>query len=237
MARPERAQLAPRVRARLRRLARHPRVGVAVLSGRTLDDVRARVGVPRVVYGGCHGLEIAGAGLGFRPPPAWLGRLAAARRALKLLGKRVPGVRLEDKRLALAVHYRRVPPAYHGALRALVRRLAGPGLGLIAGKGVVDLVPAGDWDKGRAACWIAARLSRGRGRGRPVVLYAGDDATDERAFAALRGLAVTVRVGRGRGRADHAVAGVRGMQSLLTWLERVIVRGGRAARGSRGGGA
>ncbi|MGH7318523.1 MAG: trehalose-phosphatase [Candidatus Rokuibacteriota bacterium] len=41
---PHVARLAPAVRQTLKRLAAHPRVGLAVLSGRSLSDVKRRVG-------------------------------------------------------------------------------------------------------------------------------------------------------------------------------------------------
>jgi len=108
---PRAARLAPRVRATLAALAVHPRVGLAILSGRALGDVRRRVGVSRVVYGGCHGLEIAGAGLAFRHPAARRARVAAARRLLRAAVRGLPGVRLESKGLAVSLHYRHVAAA------------------------------------------------------------------------------------------------------------------------------
>ena len=232
---PTAARLAPTVRRTLRRLVAHPRVRVAVLSGRALHDVRARVAVAGVIYGGCHGLEIDGPGLRFRHPAARPAALRVARRALTAALAGIPGVVVEDKRLTLCVHYRRVPSRRHRDVLAAVERVlhAAPGLVGLAGKRAVELLPGADWDKGRAARWIVARAAPARRR---AVVYVGDDRTDEAAFAALRPRGITVRVGAGRGTAAYAVPDVRAVRALLRWLARVMESGGRGARRSRAGG-
>ena len=110
--RPEEAVLAEPVRSLLARLAQLLRVDVMIASGRSLDDVRSRVGLPQLIYSGNHGLEIQGHGLEFVEPRA---RAAAGplrelvRRAERLLAN-VPGVLLEPKGLTASVHYRTAPP-------------------------------------------------------------------------------------------------------------------------------
>jgi len=212
------------VRATLAALAVHPRVGLAILSGRALGDVRRRVGVSRVVYGGCHGLEIAGAGLAFRHPAARRARVAAARRLLRAAVRGLPGVRLESKGLAVSLHYRHVAAARVDEVREAVAHVARrvPDLAVIAGHRVFDFVPRVGWDKGRAVRWIARRLGPTL-PGRVTLLYVGDDTTDEAAFAALRGRAVTVRVGAAPTAADHVVRGVREVHGLLRWIAGALV--------------
>jgi trehalose-phosphatase len=223
---PDAAVLAPATRAVLRTLAAHPRARVVVLSGRSLRDLVARVAVRGVVYGGCHGLEIVGRGLSFVHPRARAGlaAVAAARAALRRGLRRVPGALVEDKGLAVTAHYRRVPPSRRAEVFALVARVARthPGLAVVAGKEVREFVPRIGWNKGRAARWIVARLTPTLPRAArpPLVLFAGDDVTDEDAFAALRGRGVTVRVGARRGGADYRVAGVRELRTVLDGLRR-----------------
>ena len=64
VAHPEDAVLHDRMREIVERLAR--RCPVAVISGRDLADVRARVAIDDIVYAGSHGFDIAGPG-GLRP--------------------------------------------------------------------------------------------------------------------------------------------------------------------------
>ncbi len=201
---PEAAVLAPSVRATLARLARSDRVRLAILSGRGLSDLRARVALDDVVYGGCHGLEISGRHLRFRHPRA---------RALPLL----PGARLEFKGLSLTLHYRGVRPErwpYVEEIAAAVLRRR-RNLTVIQGHRIFDFMPRVGWDKGRAARWMVKRMAPTLPNGRVVVLYVGDDTTDESAFTALRGRALTIRVGSCPTAAHYQVRGVRDVQALL----------------------
>lgn len=236
VASPRAPVLARTARATLARLAASPRVCVAVVSGRALPDLRARVGLRGVVYGGCHGLEIAGGGWRFRHARARVRTLAAARRALAAGAARLPGTRVEWKGLAVSLHYRRVAPAHRAAVRALAAGVArGLGLAVIPGRRVYDLVPCVGWDKGMAALWTARRARASLG-GRPAILYAGDDTTDEAAFRRLRRSGMTIRVGGGPTVAEFALRGVAEVHALLGWLARAIGEGRRAGRGNRRGG-
>jgi trehalose-6-phosphatase len=58
--------------------------------------------------------------------------------------------------------------------------------------------------------------------GEPVIVYAGDDTTDEAAFAALREGGVTIRVGGGESGAEYTVSGVRQVHALLRWIARAL---------------
>lgn len=224
VASPRAAALAPSVRAALDRLARRERARLAILSGRGLADVRARVAIDNVIYGGCHGLEIEGAGLSFRHPSVHASRIVAARRALAAGAAAIPGTEIEFKGLAVSLHYRHVAPSRLDGVRAVATRVLRrvPGLALIAGHAVFDFVPRVGWDKGKAARWITRHAARALRPGRLAVLYAGDDTTDEAAFAALKGRALTVRVGGGQSRADYRLSGVRQVHELLRWLDRAI---------------
>jgi trehalose 6-phosphate phosphatase len=93
---------------------------------------------------------------------------------------------------------------------------------ILPGKNVIEFLPRVHWGKGQAVLWISRRLAPTPRAGRPVVLYAGDDATDEAAFAALKGRGITVRVGAERGGADYAVKNVGSIHALLRWIERAI---------------
>ena len=99
-------------------------------------------------------------------------------RALALVAE-APGVVLEDKRRALALHYRQAPNAQHAAERVARTLLRETGERYVVQHGdqVVELKPAGV-DKGRAL-EAMMQVAPFRGR-RPWML--GDDLTDEDAF-------------------------------------------------------
>ncbi|HTQ76409.1 MAG TPA: trehalose-phosphatase, partial [Burkholderiales bacterium] len=118
--RPEDAVLGEEMRAALRRVAQ--RHFVAVVSGRDLPDVRARVGIEGLHYAGCHGFEIAGPGGGrvHEAAAAAAPQLAAAADEVANAVRGLAGVQLERKRFTLAVHYRRAREADVPAVRDAV---------------------------------------------------------------------------------------------------------------------
>lgn len=201
---PDAAALSGETREVLEELAR--RCPVAVVSGREVEDVAARVGLEGIHYAGSHGLELRGPG-GYREVRAEdrLPALDAAEEDLREALDGVPGVRVERKRLGLAVHTRGAPEDASRVAERRVRRRATrrPELQLHRGKEVLELRPGGDWDKGRALERLLDRLlPEGEGA---WPIYVGDDVTDEDAFRAVadRGVPVVVR-GEDDGRATGA---------------------------------
>ncbi|MCW2244602.1 trehalose 6-phosphate phosphatase [Azospirillum fermentarium] len=221
VSRPELAVLAPAMRAAVQRLA--ALCPVAVVSGRDLDDVRARVGLPGLVYAGSHGFDIAGPGLRHRVGEEWRPALAAAAAALEPALAGVGGVLVESKGFAIAVHTRQVAPADKPAVAAAVRRAAADAaLRVTGGKEIAEIRPPVPWDKGRAV----RHLLEVGGLDGAVPLFVGDDDTDEDGFRAVAALAgAGIRVGdAGAATAarwvlpDPAAVGVF-LERLAAWLE------------------
>ena len=91
-----------------------PGVHLAIISGRSLEDLRGKVGVSGIIYAGNHGLEIEKVGCRRKK------MLSSTRtRDLKKITrnvqdalKEVPGILFEEKGLILSVHYRNVPQKF-----------------------------------------------------------------------------------------------------------------------------
>jgi trehalose-phosphatase len=200
------ACLSPGARAALARLAR--RYPVAVLSGRGVADVRARLGGVEVAWVvGSHGLEWPGeaaAHLVWRALVAgWADTLAR-----RLAG--LEGVELEVNPFTLSVHYRQSPRPQEAAAAVAAATADLPGAAVVPGKMVVSLLPAGAGDKGTALQRLVALAGARR------VLFLGDDVTDEAAFGApLDVPAVTVRIGLHPGSRAVAWLGSQGDVEVL----------------------
>jgi alpha,alpha-trehalase len=169
---------------------------VAILSGRDLADVRNRVPIPGIWHAGSHGFELTGPdGTYHQNESAAAAVPVLERGASELLDSlaQIPGVRVEHKRFAVAVHYREVAPKHIGQVVATTRRLGRRvGLRVTSGRKVVELRPDVDWDKGTTLAWIRGRID---GAGSMLPIYIGDDLTDEDAFDAVRfdGIGIAVR--------------------------------------------
>jgi len=192
---PEEAVLSPEVRDLLARLGRA--YFVAIVSGRSLSEIRRLVGLRSLAFAGNHGLELRARGRTWVHPEARRARPALRSALAEIRGRtrRVPGILVEDKGLTASVHLRRVSPERRAAVRAAVAdalRLR-PTLRLAKGKSILELRPRIEWDKGRA---ILKLLAMARLPEDVCPVYFGDDKTDEDAFRALEGRGLTVRVGR-----------------------------------------
>ncbi|WP_019971546.1 trehalose-phosphatase [Mycobacterium sp. 141] len=163
------------------------RCPVAILSGRDLADIRDRVGVPGLWYAGNHGFELVDPEGHHHDQDAAQAAVPALQRAAEALHAEladVPGVRIEAKRYAVAIHYRNVAPQHVNEILAAVHRQGHRrGLRVTGGRMVVELRPDIDWNKGTALTWIRNQMHP---RDHVLPIYLGDDLTDEDVFDAIR---------------------------------------------------
>ncbi len=216
---PAMAFIPPQTLRALKNLAAIEKVSLAIISGRALQDLKARVGMPNLIYAGNHGLEISGPGVYFIQPDAGK-RVQALSELLRDLQSRlqnIPGVQVENKVLTASVHYRRAPA---DKLREIhqVTNLAVTGSGglfqMTPGLQVYEIRPRVSWHKGKAVGWIKEALSKGDA----LSVYVGDDATDEDAFLALpEGITVSVGSAR-RTSARYYLEDQGALQAFLGWL-------------------
>ena len=204
--------LAPAIDA-LRRLAELPDTHVALVSGRSLADLRRLSGLTGVAaLVGSHGSEFeTGRIEGLDDDASVL--LDEVAELLGSIAADVVGARVERKPASVAFHTREVavvvvPDAIDRVLAAAGAR---PGVSVKHGKDVVELTVV-DTDKGSAL----RRLRRSFGA--DAVLFVGDDLTDEDAFTVLADTDVGVKVGPGPTMAGHRVADVPDVAALLAAL-------------------
>jgi trehalose-phosphatase len=171
-------------------------VTVTVISGRAHADLQNLVGIPELIYAGNHGMEISGPGISFIEPNAR--ELSQELHALALELRRrlhpVKGVFVEDKGLTLSVHYRHVAAVDLEDVKNIVDETVAAHANrfrVTLGIKVYEVRPLVAWNKGQAINWIKNQLAKPDA----LVVYTGDDTTDEDAFHLLRGVGVTIRVG------------------------------------------
>jgi trehalose 6-phosphate phosphatase len=195
---------------------------VAVVSGRRAREVAGILGA-NVRYLGLYGRE-DGSGTLSDDVLAMTERLLPD---VEQVAAEVPGARVEHKGAQLAVHYRAAsdPDAAEEVLRKLLGKVASAhGLTLLEGKRVLELTAPGAPTKGDVVVRLATE------EGLRSILYAGDDAADLEAFAAVDRLGAEGVIGakvavrsvetpeRLLGAADLVVEGPRGLVELLRSL-------------------
>jgi len=212
---PDAAAPLPAAVAALRELAGLPRTSVALVSGRALADLGRLSGLAGTAHlVGSHGAEADGGS------PAVLGPDEAAlltrvRTALEELAAGHDGVLVEAKPASATLHVRQADRATARELTDAA--LTGPGrwagVHVTPGKEVVELVVVRT-SKGTALDVLRDRLEA------TAVLYAGDDVTDETAFAVLGPGDVGIKVGPGDTAAAHRVAEPADVVTVLERLAR-----------------
>lgn len=220
---PSRAKLPRATSSALARLARLPRIVLGIVSGRQIAELRLLVGLKSGYYVGSHGLEWGrpGGHRMLRPTPAARRMARLTARDLRAALHDVPGILVERKVASVAVHYRNAHSRHARVALAAVRRVAkqyGRRITVLNGKKVAELLP----DRSRSkATAVSALLAHVRQRRRPtLVVYFGDDATDETVFRSLGRRAVTVLVGKPR--RTYARFSLRSPAEVRRFAERVI---------------
>jgi trehalose 6-phosphate phosphatase len=193
---------------------------LALVSGRAIDSIDALLGCEGLAdlpAAGLHGAERRDAHgtmsrVGFDDP-----RIAHIVRTLEQVVSANPGMQLEAKGAAVALHYRNAPDR-EALARASTERLVAEfadAYMLQPGKMVFEIKPT-NVDKGRA---IEAFLDEPPFAGR-IPVFVGDDLTDEKGFAAVNARGgVSIKVGDGD---TIATARVPSVGALHVWLAALI---------------
>jgi trehalose 6-phosphate phosphatase len=165
------------------RIVRSSRATLAVLSGRSVSDLRNRV-PDGVICSGNYGLEIAGAGFNFVHPQASSFRAAVAELcdAISSVSKEWRGAFVEDHGFSAVINYGKAEPASHHRILLAARRCAsrfGQKFSLRSATKALEICPRIAWDKGTALAAIIQRFG-------PFdsCLCIGDSRSDEAMFRA-----------------------------------------------------
>lgn len=198
-------------------------VPVAVISGRSIHDLRERLSFQPPYLVGNHGLE----GL-----DATNDALASAKSVCDRWKKALSvvrfdtGVEIEDKVYSLSVHYRRSRKKKKSRqyIEQVIAQLQ-PAPRVIRGKSVFNLLPEGAPHKGIAVLELMQKI------GMKHVFYIGDDDTDEDVFSVADSRVMSVRVGKKKN--SHARYFIK-RQSEINQLLKKLIRYQRSLNSEKG---
>ncbi|WP_244618267.1 trehalose-phosphatase [Rhodoferax sediminis] len=209
---PDAVQVAADLVPTLTQLAARLNGALAIVSGRPLTDLDgflAPLRLPSVAEHGAQRRLISGEIIRMASPD-----LQAVICRVNTLAQRHPGLRVEIKTAAVALHYRHAPEmeaVCRQAMDEVVRSTVG--LELLHGKYVHEIKPAGA-SKGTA---IEDFMAQAPFAGR-LPLFAGDDITDEDGFSAVQRMGgCGIKVGEGATRARYRCLSP---VALRQWLQR-----------------
>lgn len=218
---PAHCLLSSPIRGQLKKIILSGSASIAILSGRSLPDIKKRVQLDGIYYGGNHGLEIAGPGINFIHPEAHSFKhiIEKVSQSITEATRNFPGVFIEKKNFSFTLHFRMACKEDKRLVRRIFHsiiseRFAGYTFRVIKGKQVLELAPDIMWDKGRAALFILQKLNRNN-----LPVYVGDDFTDEMAFMALKKRGITIRIGRSQ--KTEAEYYLKGQYEILKFLKTI----------------
>ncbi len=195
----------------------------AIVSGRMREDVEKLVGIPGLVYAGSHGFDIKGPQVSMVEPQAekTIPLVSKITERLKKELSTIEGVIIEEKKFSMAVHYRLASEKEVSGIKLLVQELIqeNKSLRLMEGKKVFEILPAIDWNKGKAVRWIMQSINIKWDCS--SVVYIGDDTTDEDAFRIVksRGTGILVSSVSKASAADFLLTSPKEVKKLF---ERII---------------
>ena len=220
---PKAAKLSRKVKNLLVKLSKKEGLYLAIISGRSLGDLKKKVNLSNIIYSGNHGLEgeILKEKYCFPISDKTLMALKIIRKQLNQIAGQYKGVFIEDKRLILSFHYRMAEdkiPEVKSAFQRVVKPYAQDRLiSIIAGKMVFSVRPEVDWNKGSFAKLVINKIQM-RTKTTPVSIFIGDDATDEDIFRKLE-KGITVKVGKDeQSKAKYWLEDTDNVFKFLEWI-------------------
>jgi trehalose 6-phosphate phosphatase len=216
---PREVWVPPGLAATLHALHERTKGALALVSGRSLNDIDLIFAPDRFPAVGGHGAEMRlstneNEAVATHAPPMD----QELKRRLAAIARLSPGILLEDKGYSLALHYRLAPhaeKAIYEAVSFIRADLPNAAFEVLPGKCVCEIKQAG-FDK---ASGVRELIKHEPFRGRKPI-FIGDDVTDESVFAItpeLGGLAFSV------GRHSNGVAGrFEEPSDVRAWLKRLI---------------
>ena len=212
---PDMAVIPDDMRSLLAELRR--RLPIAVISGRSLEDIKKRVGIEGIIYAGNHGAEIWDGEKTIASQQSFVSRdlMQEFLNRLKESLSPINGVLIEDKGITASIHYRMVKERDLPKLFKTFTELSKDykdSFRIVIGKKVFEIRPVDIWDKGDAVSWIIKNIGNGS-----APIYIGDDATDEDAFKILRGKGINICIG-GNAEAEYYLKNQKEVKDILQWL-------------------
>ena len=224
---PEHVEPDPEIIVLLGRLVKHPRMRVAVVSGRRLDHVAMLVSVPGILLAGTYGVELqtfTGQRVERVPSQAIRPTLDTLKPRWERLIADRQGFFLEDKGWALALHARfaeddQAHKILDGARHAAVGLMSEGELRLLGGHKFVEVAPQAA-NKGRTVAYLLERYPWPGA----LPLYLGDDDKDEEAFAVIKTRAGLAFVVAREPRDTLADCRLESPRAARDWLQELLQR-------------
>jgi len=200
------------------KLSRLSKLKVAIVTGRSLSEIRQLVPLKDIIFAANHGYHITQKGKEWIHPDAerFLGIIHSLCAELRKKLSQFQNIYIENKKFTISIHYRNVLAQQTSqvkkiALNTIKNRY--PSLYIVTGKKVIEVRPSTSWGKGCALQKIIQSFPKAH---KFFPIFIGDDTTDEDGFRIVRPQGITIRVGRKKKtNAEYRVKNVKEVERIL----------------------
>lgn len=219
---PDDAVMSDEMRDCLQDLSGKKNVYLAIVSGRQLENIKEKIGIPGIIYVGNHGFEkeIFGQKSSFSLSSEMEKGIIQIKNLLEMFSKKYPGSWVEDKNIVVGFHYRKVTESSSSHLAMDVENALEKFKNTFVvskGKKIIEIKPNVQINKGVVVRELIETIKEKTGND-PLPFYIGDDTTDEDAFVALPN-GITIHVGNAENSAAiYSLFDTEDVLKFLQWL-------------------
>ncbi|MBN2602991.1 MAG: trehalose-phosphatase [Candidatus Thermoplasmatota archaeon] len=207
----------------LTQLCKKQKFSIFIVTGRGIKEIKNLVDVKGICYAALHGLIVEfsdGTRKHWNPSKSDQKLIESIIKNAQIIFKKESGVLIEDKDYTVAFHYRMVPKDVKDKLIEsfldLVRKIDTlDRLDVLRGAEVIEVRPS-NWNKGKFVEFIVDEFILNEN---VLLIYIGDDTTDEDAFSYLNNKGITVFVKNNEFRDTKAEYWVDNPKKVLEFLK------------------
>lgn len=209
----------------LKRLADNSNINLVIVSGRSHNSLNSLVPIKNVTIISNHGFRISSAQFNWIHPGVSkiFNTMRRVYPILKCELNIFEGVFVEDKEITLTLHYRNVNSNLIRGIKTKVNEIIkqySKNLKITTGKKILEIRPDIAWNKGLAVNKFLAGNQLEKDKN--LIIYIGDDKTDEDAFGILHDKALTIKVGKSKNTsAGYYLLNVNDVYKLLKLMETI----------------
>ena len=163
-------------------------VKIAIISGRSLTDLKDMIKLDNIYYAGLHGLEMKD----YTPQNLSRKEIQYYINMIKEnYSKEIKNdqIYLEDKKYVLSIHYRDDYKNIDNLKLFITNLINKNKYEVMKGRKILEIRPK-NWNKGKAVKMIRKNSFENNN---PLEIYIGDDTTDEDAFSVINGFSIYVK--------------------------------------------
>ncbi len=220
--RPQDVVTSNEVKKVLSNLLQHQNFTVIIVTGRTLSEIKKLLDIDGLSFAALHGLQIQ---LSNGKIYKWKSssNLQKVLENIKDLAEKrfqnEKGIFLEDKEFTLAFHYRmldeeKIKDVVYRFIEIVKTKDTDNKLDILHGSKVIEIRPVG-WNKGKAVELISSNINSNN----TIIIYIGDDNTDEDAFRYLNNQGITIFVSNNTNRSTIAKYWLKDPEEVINFLK------------------